>query len=295
MKPINYILALLVVAITSCEKEINIPIPYEGDKLVINTFINDDSLIYVELTKSEKLTQNFVRVTPQGAVVSLFENNIFVETVPLKNVYGKPYFISNKKAEQGKVYTVKATATGLPPAEGSDTMPGKPQVTPISYEVINTTPNNNNNRKVKIKLSDAAAIKNNYRIKIYSADTNRLATGPRYTVDYYNSFDFKSDLLNSGTPDFFADPLYRELIISDEQFNGKEITVNLEFRTGGTRYVAVEVKALSNAAYKYLQSTEIQNNTQGNPFAEVSPVYNNIKNGFGIVACTSEKLMILKR
>jgi hypothetical protein len=297
MKTYQFIIAACItIFLHSCEKTVNVDIPYEGDKIVLNAFMRQDSFIYAQVSKTVKLSQNNNFVVPSGAVVQLYNNGVFVENMLSQNINNRTFFKSTAAANANGIYTVKALATGLTPVEGTDTMPTKANSTGLSYTVVNGT-NNTNEARLKVKLNDPNNIKNYYLIRVFSADTNTASTGPRYLIDNYK-VGFSIDIIapDRSTAIFGGDDIYTEALFTDEQFNGKEITINIKANGYGYgNYKAIEVLALSRTAYRYIASINSQFDNQGNPFAEATIVYNNISNGFGIVAGTAANVHILKK
>ncbi len=51
MKKIVYLLA--IAALPACEKAANIPVAYEGDRIVVNSLVQEDSVVYLRLTRSQ--------------------------------------------------------------------------------------------------------------------------------------------------------------------------------------------------------------------------------------------------
>jgi hypothetical protein len=291
---------LFTVIIASCERNVDVTIPYDGDKIVLNTIMLQDSNIYVQIFKTAKLSRVYNSTTPTGAAVKLFENGIFVENLNLKNINGKNYFASIVKAKPNGNYTIKATANNLPDAEGQDVLPSKPNCKGTSHTYTpNNNGNNTTNTKVQIKINDNGSQNNYYALRLYRADTNTAAIGPRYLIDKNNGFYFSADVLSNASSfgSIFGADEDNEILFTDENFNDKEITVALNFDNYGTinNYVAVDLVTLSQSAYRYLVSVKSQQNNQGNPFAEVTVVYNNIKNGYGIVAGTADSIMVVKK
>ncbi len=295
-------LVITTTFLVSCERAVQVNIPYDGDKIVLNSIMLQDSNIYVQIFKTAKLSRVYNSTTPTGAAVKLFENGIFVENLNLKNINGTNYFASLTKAKPNGNYTIKATANNLPPAEGQDVLPTKPLCKGISNVY---TPNNNNvgngyNYKVQIKINDPANQTNYYAIKLHRADTNTAPTGPRFIVDKNSRYYFTADVLNNATSfgAIFGGDDDSEAYFTDENFNGKDLTVSLNYYNYNSnidKYVAVELVSLTPAAYRYLVSVKSQQNTQSNPFAEVTVVYNNIKDGYGIVAGTADSIMVVKK
>src|ERR1044072_8040167 len=97
---------LFAVTISSCEKYINIPIPEESNKVVLNLLMNRDSLMMARLTLSGRLngTQDLAEIT--NATVNLYENEIFKETlVPYRDLINyKGYYRSKTVAKPGATY-----------------------------------------------------------------------------------------------------------------------------------------------------------------------------------------------
>ena len=298
-KKISYIIVCCLSSLLfflSCEKEVKIDLPYEGDKIVVNSFIMKDSLIYARLTNSSQISNRNYFPVPAGAKIDLYENDVFKETTTVKNIYGREYFVSSSKAIAGKKYTLKATATGLDNAEGSDTIPQKASFAPVEFK--QTTSGNNEKAKLVITINDPAGQKNYYRLRLYGADTNRSATGPRFIIDKYDFYYFKVDNLASNNDfDIFGDYDYRQIYFTDDKFDGRNVslTVNLNYFPSSISYIAPELVHLSRDSYRYLQSRDNQFNNEDNPFTEAVVVYNNIKGGYGIVGGMADSITVVRK
>jgi len=280
----------------SCEKTVNIDLPYEGNKIVVNSFMMKDSLIYARLTNSSQLASRNNFPIPAGAKIDLYEDDVFKETMTRRNIYNSEYFISMSKAISGKKYTLKASATGLDNAEGSDTIPQKPSFTPVEFKQANT--GNDEKAKLVININDPAGQKNYYRLRLYRADTNTQSTGPRFRVDkqYYHYFKV-DNLTNNNDFDIFGDFEYWQIYFTDDEFDGRNVslTVNLNYFPSAIMYIAPELVHLSRDSYRYLQSRDNQFNNVDNPFTEAVVVYNNIKGGYGIVGGMADSITVVRK
>lgn len=301
MKYITTTLLILIIVttgiITSCSKNLKVKIPYEGDKLVLNSLITQDSFVYVRLSNTTKLRQSYFYYIPTGAAAQLFENGIFKENLVRRNIFGDTFFVSTAKARVSKTYTIKAQATNLTAVEGSDAMPVKAQFTPMRYKVNNNTTTVGNNSMVECKIRDNGATRNYYGISLFPVDTNLAATGPRLIIRYNNPeyITIRENTSGGGNP-LFGTNEDNYVLISDETFNGRDVILNIEFFNSDMRnHIATRVTALSEAAYKYMLSVRTQINTQGNPLAEVAPIFNNITNGYGIVGCIADSTFIIRK
>ena len=280
----------------SCEKDVNIDLPYEGNKIVINSFMMKDSLMYARVTTSTQINNRNIFPVPAGAKIDLYENDVFRETMATKNIYGVQYFVSSSKAISGKKYSLKASATGLDNAEGTDTVPQKPSFAPSEFKQIST--GNDQKAKLVININDPAGQKNYYRLRLYGADTNLSAAGPRLLVNKQHFHYFKVDnLANNNNFDIFGDYEYWQIYFTDDKFDGRNVslTVNLSYFPSSFLYIAPELVHLSRDSYRYLQSRDNQFDNQDNPFTEAVVVYNNIKGGYGIVGGMADSITVARK
>ena len=289
-----------LVFFSACEKPVNIDLPYDGNKIVINSLIMRDSFIYARLTNSTPARgsngYNTGFPIPAGAKIDLYENDVFKETLVRRNIYGKDYFVSVSKATEGKKYTLKASATGLDNAEGSDIIPHKPSFSGVEFRQIST--GNNEKARIVINIDDPAGEKNYYRLRLYAADTNTSPAGPRFFIDKQDYQYFKVDNLASSSDfDIFGDYEYSQLYFTDDKFDGRNVslTVDISYFSPSQQYIAPELVHLSKDSYHYLQSRENQFNNEGNPFTEAVVVYNNINGGYGIVGGMADSIKVVRK
>jgi hypothetical protein len=291
LKHILYLI-LSTVLITACETQVKIDIPYDGDKLVVNSFLRQDSLVYVRLTQSDRYRASFNFLEPSAAIVQLYENGTLKEVLTKRTINSLNYYVSTTRANPLKAYSIIATAPGLPVASGGDVIPPKPLCRGNNFsELVDGF-------KLQFVINDPAATKNYYMLRIRPADTNRAATGPRIRVQRNSVVFFRADAFGSNEYQATADrETYSELYFSDERFNGRQttVTIKLDSYNNTSLYIAPELVSLTEGAYKYLVSYDRQQNNQGNFLAEASQVYNNITNGYGIIAGTSDSLLLIRK
>jgi Domain of unknown function (DUF4249) len=298
MKIVTAFIIILFFA-TSCEKTVQVNIPYDGDKLVLNSLFTADSNLYARLFISKKVTSSNNFSSPATAVVTLFENNINVGDFSSIDIFGIKYFKSPIVAKAGKSYKIIASSPTYTTVE--DTMPQVAQVQIQSLSIIATANNTTSDfdRKIKFVLNDDASKENFYLIKVYGADTSRTATGPRFTFPngVQSSFSSEVEGLNTNPLNTLNNFGEQEVFITDETFNGKNVTLTVNFDQYGGSYshFALEVTSLSKSTFRYLKSVSLQQNTANDPFAEASIVYSNITNGFGIVGGANKKMSFVKK
>ena len=300
MKALKYTIytLLCVLFFCSCEQNINITLPYNGDKIVVSAILTNDSLVYAHITKSastEKDVTSFEEL--QGCNAELYENDILKETLKENILLGKRYYISTLKIKNNTKYKIKVSHSGLNSVEGADLIPSKPFFVPIDYWKLTTTTDTLRPYKLTLKIKDSPGMKNYYRMRIFSASYN--TTTKRYTINKNNDLSFGIDNFvdQGGIFGSFDDHLSRTSYFTDETFDGQEITLTISLRvmTNERIYIAPEVAQLSRDAYLYFDSKRKQVSSEDNPFAEAVVVYNNIKNGYGIVGGVADSVAVIKR
>lgn len=271
----------LSMLLSACEKKEAIRLPYEGDKIVVNTLIQPDSVIYIRLTRSipSNIYDDGGYKDIPDATVTLSANEVAVP-LQLQVIKGLSYYVSGQKAVLGQQYRVAATAPGLKPVTGTDTLPAPPLVSAAAGQ--------RNSNRVQFTLKDPPRSADYYRIRIYRTDTaNGSAVFLLFRLD---------PAFNNNLVDFFSKGAYNSLIMSDERFNGK--LVNFVLQTAdlitGNGNITVEVSALTYSSYQYFNTLatqkEIGNTIAGNPVR----VFTNITDGYGIVGGINTKRMTFK-
>jgi hypothetical protein len=293
MKQFNkYILPVLcVVAFTSCEKEIIIDVPKYDEKLVLNsTAVTGDS-IYVKIGKSLGILdyKHGQDLSIKNATVLLQANGVTVDTMRYTDFNAS--YTSKFVSEPGKKYTIKAVANGYGEAEASTDVPA---VVPIdSIAVL---------RNVRVDIDGNPQDE----VKIYFQD-------PATTGDYYimsllsiGMFDTSHNDKQStcvNTTDAGVESIYNENIdqstclpsdaiyFRDALFNGQKKEMRIFVPSGFTTYMLsgtdtlysqVVLSHVTESYFRFSKSYKFATENSGNPFAEPSNVYTNVKNGYGV-------------
>jgi hypothetical protein len=261
---------------TACEKRANVELPYEGDKIVVNTFIQADSPVYIRVTQSQPATilNDLTFKELAFAQVTLLENGQPFAPLNWQVIGGRGYFVSGIPARPGKRYAITVAANGLTGVNGSDTIPSQPDIRDL---FARKTANS-----IRFTLVDPAREKNYYRLRIYRADT---VNGQLTATE---KLQFRVDpSLSNNFADLMSDTYYRDVLLNDDRINGKALQMVLQ--TGSDvnfDHLIAEVCALTESGYRYLRSVNSQGENQDstNVLGQVVKVYSNIQNGYGIVA-----------
>jgi len=262
---------------TACEKRANIDLPYEGDKIVVNTFIQADSPVYVRVTQSQPATilNDLAFKELAQAQVSLLENGEPFAPLNWQVIGGRGYFVSAIPARPGKRYAINVSATGLTSVDGSDTIPTQPDIRDLFARKTSNS--------IRFTLADPGREQNYYRVRIYRADTVNGVLSP------VEKLEFRVDpSLSNNFGDLMSDAYYKDVLLNDDRINGKALQLVLQTRYDvNFSHLIAEVCALSEGGFKYFRSvnSQLQNGQDStNVLGQAVKVYSNIQNGYGIVA-----------
>ncbi|SFD18724.1 protein of unknown function [Chitinophaga sp. CF118] len=269
---------LLILLCAGCQKESKINIPYEGDKIVLNSLIQPDSLIYIRATLSKPVRESGNLQFPElkGAAVTLEEDGVALPAPHWQVINGHGYYVSESVALKGKKYTIGVTYKGLDSVTAIDSTPARPVIKDVHAQA--------NTNRIRFTLIDNAAETNYYRIRFYKADSinGELVKNKKDTIKCRPDPSFTNSFI-----DIIGDAYYSDIIISDVLLNGKEaiFIMQTEKDISVSPHLIIEVCGLTKGAYKYLLAANDQWQDDDIDFV-LNPVniYSNVQNGYGIVA-----------
>ncbi|MBD0256016.1 MAG: DUF4249 domain-containing protein [Cytophagales bacterium] len=120
---------LVVLMLAACQRDLDVALPYEGDRLVIYGLLTADSVVSVRIDKTAPPTGPFLYAdSVPDATAALFENGVFVENLQYagREIYRSP---SGFKPKAGGEYFLRVSAPGLPDAETA------PEVVPAAVQL----------------------------------------------------------------------------------------------------------------------------------------------------------------
>ena len=262
---------LLLVCATACETAVELDVPYGGDRIVVNSMIQPDSVVYIRVTRSQPPGSNTFPEIPD-AKVSLMAGSTTL-SLQWQMINGKGYFVSQTPAPKNVEYNINVSAAGLDTVTAKDTLPRQPLISqPFAQAGGN---------RVKFALKDLKGW-DAYQFRLYKgvmSPSNQVVLSERllYRFDpsYNNNF---TDLITEN---------YREVnFIADQRFDGSEITVVMQTKNVNVKgeYLVLEVTGLTQDAFKYYKTLELQTANDGNPLVDLNRVHSNINKGYGILA-----------
>ncbi len=280
---ISLVLILFVIIVSSCIKEIDVNLEDSYRKIVVNSMFSADSILTVNISKSLNVLDNADVIFIKNAVVKIYENDEYVETL-VYQANGN-YTTVSFVPVYGKNYKLTVSAPDLDDVESTNQLP-----TPVAISGIDTMLINKEGKeliKCIISIDDPANVQNYYYLQVFSN---------KQDYDYF--YDMESSIQNSALYIDSDDPVIEEwvnwdqgAIFSDNIFNGTNYKLNIEINKWDvTSYDSTatilyyHLNSISYEYYLYTLSLAKYQRTNGDPFAEPVRVYSNITNGLGIFA-----------
>ncbi|MFO7658424.1 MAG: DUF4249 domain-containing protein [Bacteroidales bacterium] len=275
-----------------CERIIDYPIPADDLKVVINSIINTDSIIMVNVSKSIGILNPGKSPHIQNATINLYENNTHAGLMSYKGngFYSLDGFIPKSSAE----YRVVLKNQDESEVEATCIIPEPVPV--ISVDTVLRLQDQDSYYKsytydIILTVQDPPGISNYYELNlfqkvIYGYMDTAYNVIPRafYTDDpvleYYRMGNNLFSLsLNLETDMYNANAAY----FSDKLLDGTKFTLKFSlehWNMTGMYYICL--RSLTKDYYSYIASLAAYSQADGNPFSERVQVHTNIVNGLGI-------------
>lgn len=216
----------------------------------------------------------------------------FGTTVTFAGYYGPTL---DFEAVPGERYTIKASAPGFAPIEGTVQMPAVPAIAAATFEGAEVQEFGNRkyiDGRLQVTIADNPQERNYYRVMAFSLDSadNR--------IDYYPL----STQRDADTPIDTEDRLWLNEEFSDELYTSGQIVVlnrihlyEQVIRSRNVRPFAVEVlvQQLTQDEYLYHKTFDAWRYSRDNPFSEYVQVHQNIRNGYGLIGGVSTARQVL--
>lgn len=292
MKIKKYILIIAgFIAFVSCEQFLEVELPGQEPRLVLNALMEPSDTLKVFLTKSRGVLEgrdfddNFDLV--EGANVYLKDQD--GQIIPLGYIdRSRPweqnafYYLSGHEFTGGNTYKIVAGKSGFPTINSVQEIPKKANIK--SIDMVNLGPIDNFGGhdlfEVTIKFDDPPG-RNFYEIsgQIFGSGT-RVIDGD--TTFFYYSSDLYPKPVN---PIYQKDYLMRSVILfNDVILNGADSEI--VFRISVVRDIDLEVTInfshVTEAYYRFYDTADLQRYNSGDFLSQPVLVYNNISNGLGI-------------
>lgn len=253
----------------ACEKEANIKLPDTKSQPVVFCYLSpQDTVIRVRLTMSQPLfdkenTDITRPVSDATIILSSSQGNIALTFNPQSGYYQT--LSANYPIHFGETYKLSINLSNGAYAEAITKMPDNTvTISNASFQIIKE--NYTEYKRFKVSFIDDPSAVNFYRISAVKLQV----------------YSWQNDTIRTET---FAAALY-----TDEGHNGEllETGFNTYFEgTNNDSIVAHDVLLINCNKDYYLFYKSLNNYQEGNPFAEPSLIYTNIKGGLGVFAAYS--------
>lgn len=291
MKTRYYTISILsFLALMSCEQFLEVDLPGQEPKLVLNSLIEPSDTVKVFLTQSRgvlsgKEYDEFDLV--KDATVQLKDGTGKIYTLDYID-RSRPYdtnafyYLSGKDLAGGESFEISVAKEGFPTISSEEVLPQK--VIIKSIEMTNLGSNGGLDTEdvfeVVVKFSDPPG-KDFYEISGEILGQDIFVNGGDTTYFFYSSALYPKPV----NPIYEKDYLLRNVILfRDNLLNGTES--EMVFRTSIRRNldmkVTIRLSHVSESYYRYYDTADLQQYNSGDILSQPVLVYTNIKNGLGI-------------
>jgi hypothetical protein len=276
----KYAALFLFVLFTSCELTVDIDVPFEQQKLVLNSFFNTDSVWAATLSANQHILDTLYEQRVENALIVVYHAGAAVDT--LMHLSDGVYRADTGKPLPGKSYEIKAMAPGYPDVTSHSYVPLPTLITDI--QVTKGASSEGYPEDVfHVKFQDDPLVENFYQIYVEGeSDYIDFETAKIRKHRFRLGMATNDPSVRSNEYSGFDGIFIKDVLFTNG--NGA-----ISFTTQGQvmdfySYVIVTIRTLSKDYYNYKTTGRLQEDISDNPFAQPINVYNNIDNGFGIFA-----------
>lgn len=289
----KYFAILFILTISACELVVDVDMPIEKSKVVLNAFFTPDSVWKAKVSLNRHILDDSGYPPIPNAEIIVFEGDTPLDTLHYDTL---GYYFSNDGGPKiGKTYSMRAIVPDYEIVEASSSCPIP--VTP-TFSALQTGVAEFNQPvySFDITFTDPPG-RNFYQI---TAVSETRFTHPQTGQGFVN-YNFIQTWSDDQAIDNEDIPNNEGFFFSDVLFNEEEFTVNVKMMPNGwggpptkTKF-HVYFRAVSEDYYRYKVTSLLQDFVGEDPFAQPAQVYNNIQNGFGIFAGYSQSVITFEK
>ena len=294
----NRFLLIVFILMTGCETIIDVDLPDVGTPLVVNSIINPDSTLEVELTSALSFTAvSTTEINPPVTVaeIAVWEDG---DLLPIAfNHTNRGNFISSFTPQTGKSYRIQVVSEGFDTVEGEATIPPALQITTIRIDQGEFE--YTSGLEFHISIQDDPNQSNFYglfgqsTVEIFDTTTGESIDKHTFPVSMSTTDLVLADqdfLEEAGEDRTF----FREVFFPDDLFQGRThelsfsvdgISINFpgsNFRT--ETELQIQLLSVSEDLYRYKRAAKLQRELGDDPFSEPVEIPSNMSNGVGLFA-----------
>ncbi|MBL0016313.1 MAG: DUF4249 domain-containing protein [Bacteroidia bacterium] len=309
MKRLVYSLFILtgLVALTSCENDLESDIPSAKPQLVVNSLFTLDSIIRIEVSASASPGQGGNIQSLRDAKIILFEDETQLKDLVLDSMLATPFNFSgapnasvapvklyfhkvlSSPVKSGRPYTIEVKYPGMESVTATNTVP-RPVRAIAESQILGSAINIDGTPMVKhsFTINDNGGRENAYGIEVIVTPAGQ--TGPAQRIPFFSGEKAFSENLTVTDGQYSQGVLYQPqngVYFTNGKFQGRHKTFDFyvdEQYTSNQYDLKVRFLTLSRDFFEFATSYQKQKLNNNNPFAEPTQVYSNIENGLGIFA-----------
>jgi len=269
------LLLVFIQMISGCEKTINIDVGQIKPRLVVNSILDKDSIIRVQLSKSKSMMDSLQSIDRiNDATVKIFEDNILKQTLT-KGING--LYSSTLKPKIASDYRLEIDNTVFGHVEASALIPLSPNLITAAQTTELTPGSAPQYIKFKIGLKDEGIAPDFYYLRAFLIKKN-------YAPGANSKYVIACRLGSDDNIVVVDDQTLMGVVFNDASYvkSNYELIVYTNTRITTDYNLWFELSSITSDYYKYLVSVIMQNNAGNNPFAEPISIKSNIINGTGI-------------
>ena len=270
-----FLLIVFILATTACQKTVFIDVGQIQPRLVVNSILDKDSIIRVQVSKSKSMmdsSQSIDRIN--NATIKIFKDNILVQTLT-KGFSG--LYNSSIKPKLASDYRLEIENTGFGHVEATTRIPLAPHLVTATQTTELTPGSAPQYIKFRVGLKDDGILPDYYYLRAFLIKKG-FAPGANY------KYVLTCDIYSDDNVVVTDDHTLKGVIFDNASFVGSnyELIVYTPYRVTQNYNLWFELSSITSDYYKYLVSAIMQNNAGDNPFAEPVVIKSNIQNGTGI-------------
>ena len=290
----RYLTIAVLAVLTACETVVDVDIPLAPPTVVMNALMNPDSVFTARLTLSKHVleSENGPRHIADGTLLVVdSDTQETIDRLIFASTGSRDGYRGTKKPWPGKRYSFIFDSQQFGWARATEAVPAPVDIQLVSIDSSGYT---GQEREVafEITFQDPPNERNYYALSIYLewfyAPPNQDTVYQRGPGQLrINDASLGDDYYNSN-----------QLLLADTFFDGKQHVLQVK----STSYLSprsvlraqLVLSHLSSSYYQYLVSSDLQQRTQGDPFAQPALVFTNIENGLGILGASSPSVLVVK-
>ncbi len=286
MKNSSFILTtvLLFLILTSCEQSVELDVPGQSAKMVVQGTLNPGENLVLDLRRSFTIKDRnnydlWYNQQINNPNIQLFKDNVLVGNLIMDFESNLKYNLNFSDFKAGEKYTLIGNANGFPSIKAEAIIPDKPDVTINNFTFSGTEYEFKFSLNVNIK--DNPNQENYYSISIPSTNEYPIYLGndseeenndPSVTV--VNGIYFINDKLFNGTS--------KTIVVNSNSY------IYFGIKSKQIDSLRVDCNAITKDYYDYMITTGKQNYNDFDFFAEPVLIKHNITGGFGVLGASNK-------